>query len=83
MQPEVLEKVFAANSDILKDFSWVTPNIKSVSAANIMRDTVSDKARINSISVGIYGVQPNIFETTVKDFLKLNWQSKSALPVAD
>lgn len=83
MKPEVLEKVFAANADIIKEFTWVTPDIKNLNAAKIMRDTVSDKARINSITVGIYGVQPNVFETTVKDFLKLNWQSKSALSVGD
>ena len=73
MRPEVLEKVFAANADIIKEFSWVTPDLKNVNAAKIMRDTVSDKARINSVTVGVYGAQPNVFETTIKEFLKLRW----------
>ena len=83
MKPEVLEKVLAAHSDIVKEFSWVTPDVKSLNAAKILRDTVSDKARINSVTVGVYGVQPNVFETTIKEFLKLHWQSKSALSVGE
>lgn len=81
MDPAVFEKVFKNNTDIIQEFSWITPDIKNHPPAKISGDKVSDKARINGMGVGIYGVQPNIFKTTVQDFLKLNWRSSSALSV--
>ena len=33
--------------------------------------------------MNIYGVQPSLFNATIDEFLKVKWQGKSALPLAD
>lgn len=45
---------------------------------------VSDQARINMIEVGVYGVMPGMFESTIKDFLEVDLeQSKRTLTGSD
>jgi hypothetical protein len=45
---------------------------------------VSDQARINAIDVGVYGVMPGFFKSTIDDFLTLDYeQSKNALTGSD
>ena len=39
--------------------------------ANIKKLEVSDRARINLQDVGIYGVLPSLFESTVEDFIDI------------
>jgi hypothetical protein len=57
--------------------------LKNDPFSGILETRSSDKARINNDNFGIYGVQPLIFDTTVDDFLKVNWQSNSSLPLGE
>ena len=43
----------------------------------------SDAARINSLPVGIYGVQPNVFNIAISDFLDVQYRTESTLNVSD
>jgi hypothetical protein len=43
----------------------------------------SDAARINSLPVGIYGVQPNVFDIAISDFLDVQYRTESTLNVSE
>lgn len=45
---------------------------------------MSDQARINPVDVGVYGVMPGLFKSTIDDFLEVDYeQSKRTLTGTD
>ena len=71
------------NREIIEDFSYVTPNLKSNPSALLKDISVSDKARVNKLDGGYYGVQPNVFNSLVSDLIMTDWKSDSGLPLAE
>ena len=42
-----------------------------------------DNARLNRFEIGIYGVQPSTFNSTLDDFLSVYWKSGSSLSLTE
>ena len=77
------DPIFKNNKDIIAEFSYIPPNTHNVAEAQISRIQAADKARIETLPVSVYGVQPNIFEATLKAFIKPNYSGGSSLPFGD
>ena len=43
----------------------------------------SDNAGTKEFPTGINGVQPSIYDTTINDFLTVDWKSNSSLSLGD
>lgn len=75
------------SNPFVKEFAYVTPQLLNADIYNydkITQATVaSDVARIKTQPVGIYGVQPSIFESLLPDFLDVNYKSNSALSMGE
>lgn len=56
MTPDTFEKVLEDNADIIESFTWITPAMKNIKSAKMLQTKVTDKAKINSFTVGIYAV---------------------------
>ncbi len=55
-----------------------------VKDAEINTLELSDQARINMIDVGVYGVMPGLFASTIDDFLEVDYeQSKRTITGSD
>lgn len=80
---ETIDPVLQKYSNYIEGFAYVTPDLKNDPEAHILKLESSDKARIDKDDVGIYGIQPGMFEATVNDFLVLEYQSNSSLPIAE
>lgn len=83
LRPEYYDAVFKRNTDIIAAFSYVTPDAKNIPEAAIRSFTAADKAKIEKLSVNVYGVQPNIFEATLPEFSKPHYTTDSGLPLGE
>lgn len=79
MTTKYFDPIFKSNQDIIEEFSYIPPDAKNILEAQINKFVAADKARIEDLNVNVYGVQPNIFEATLKDFQKPNYEGTSTL----
>lgn len=80
---EYFDPIFKRNTDIISQFSYIPPDAKNINEAQINKFSSTDKAKIEKISTNVYGVQPNIFEATLPDFIKPHYTTGSALSLGD
>ena len=86
LNPSVLDPVFYEHRDKLKGFAYITDQLSRFTDAKVKKLEMSDSARINLQDVGVYGVLPSIFDSTVTDFLKLDYDQSvllSGLPLGE
>ncbi len=70
--PSMLDPVLQRHQASLSGSAYITFQLSRVEAARIKKIEVSDKARIGKFDVGLYGVLPSMFESTVPDFLNVD-----------
>mmetsp|Transcript_18017 Transcript_18017/g.30686 ORF Transcript_18017/g.30686 Transcript_18017/m.30686 type:complete len:557 (+) Transcript_18017:920-2590(+) len=83
IKPDELEKVVMKNMDIIESFSFVTPDLRNVELASVTDIQASDHARINSLTASVFGIMPSQFESSLSDFMDVNYQSDSGLPLGE
>ena len=71
------------NSHIIQDFTYATKNLRHVEEAKVASVAVYDDAKINMQGIWLYGVQPNLYSATLKEFKKPDYQTDSALGLAE
>lgn len=83
LRPEVFDSIFEKHKDNIEEFSFASSTLKDDPIYGYKETSASDKARVSSSDIRIIGVQPNIFDTLMQDFISLNQQSDSALPISE
>ena len=84
LSPVIFDPILRRNQDKVESFSYVTFQLARKEGAQVNSLQVSDQARINMIDVGVYGVMPGLFKTTIDDFLEVDYeQSKRTLTGLD
>ena len=82
--PTVFDPILRRNEDKIESFSYITFQLARVKDAEINTLELSDQARINMIDVGVYGVMPGLFASTIDDFLEVDYeQSKRTITGSD
>ena len=72
MLPSTFEKILKYHEDTVESFGYATFDLTRIAQSNYGSITASDKARIEEINVGVYGVTPNIFSATIETFLSVS-----------
>lgn len=72
------DKIFARNAENIESFAYVTPDLKNIPDAGVLNQKCSDNARINNLNIDMYGLQPSMFDSTINDFLDVNYQSPTS-----
>lgn len=83
IKTEYFDAIFKKNTDIISEFSYIPPDAKNINEAQINRFSSVDKAKIEKIGSNVYGVQPNIFEATLPEFIKPHYTTGSGLALGD
>lgn len=86
INPFIMESVISRHLDKIQSFAYVTAQLSRFQQANIKSLQVSDRARINLVNVGVYGVSPGLFTTTINDFLDIDYEQSpllSGVPLAE
>ena len=79
INPFIMESVISRHLDKIQSFAYVTAQLSRFQQANIKSLQVSDRARINLVNVGVYGVSPGLFTTTINDFLDIDYEQSPLL----
>jgi hypothetical protein len=79
----MVDPVLQNNTDIVQAFALSSADVKNVKNSNITQVDAADFAKIKTNTVGVYGVQPSIYDALLDDFLKMNYQSDSALSLGE
>lgn len=79
IDPQMFDPILSRHMDTIKSFSYVASQLSRLPSANIKALQVSDRARINLVNVGVYGVMPSMFDSTVSDFLDINYAQSPLL----
>jgi hypothetical protein len=75
----MLDPVLQRHQASLSGSAYITFQLSRVETARIKKIEVSDKARIGKFDVGLYGVLPGMFESTVPDFLNVDREQSVTL----
>ena len=82
LRPDLIEPIFFRNQHVLEDFSFVTFEIVREDQTSIQKALASDTARFKDYQMGVFGVQPRLFETTAASLMDVYFQSLE-LPIGE
>lgn len=68
----------AENSDLIESYAYVTFELDRIAQNSLNTVEVTDRSRINSYEINVYGVTPYIFDATIENFLKISYQDKNS-----
>ncbi len=72
LTPSTIDPVLKLHKASIKAFSYATFDITRIAQSGVNSASMSDRARIEEVSVGLYGVMPSQFDSTYKQFLVTN-----------
>jgi hypothetical protein len=61
------------HKDKIQNFAYISTQLSRYDFARIKELKVSDRARLIPYDVGVYGIIPSMFDTTIKDFMNLDY----------
>ena len=56
------------NNHIIEEFSWVTAPLHNYEGSHVVKATINDFENKGEMEQDFYGVMPNYFDTTIKEF---------------
>jgi len=72
-RPDTIEPILKRNQHILEGFSYITFEIIREDITSIQKALASDSARFKDYQMGVFGVQPHLFETSAKSLLDIHF----------
>lgn len=83
MKPEVFDPILQLHRNNISSFAFITSNLQGDQAYGIRETLGSDKARAISDGLDVHGVQPQIFDTLLEDFIDINFRTDSGLSLGE
>lgn len=63
-----LEQIMLMNNHIIEEFSWVTAPLHNYEGSHVVKATINDFENKGEMEQDFYGVMPNYFDTTIREF---------------
>ena len=82
LRPDLIEPIFLRNQHVLEDFSFITFEIIREDQASIQKALATDLARSKNYQMGVFGIQPRLFETTATSLIDVYLQNLE-LPIGE